>query len=368
MTWSFSRINKEYLVNQAFPQVDHDIVEAFNLCENYLGTDWIESCFCPTFGALPTLRVFKTGQYLKSLSHLKNPEVLISKLRAEDRSAFVELEALTLLIRAGVEEAEAEPQQTVAGSNRAPDFRVRRNGESLWTAAEVTQPDDSELSQKLFESMAKVTELVQNYDHSFELDIYLLKEPSERELHLLLEHTKNVIVENKNKKAIELGKTALITYSQDPTDASFSLNDYGLPDDFARLGRATAFHDRGKLKKISIRIPVTDERAELILKRKSKQLPLDGPGLIMINLLNVTGGSKRWMPLISRRLQPGLNTRVSAVCLIGGGIFTDEDGPKSLIETKLIANSFATHKIPEWLGSSLKEQGLEYEKRLSSVT
>jgi hypothetical protein len=51
-------------------------------------------------------------------------------------------------------------------------------------------------------------------------------------------------------------------------------------------------------------------RAKQFLESEAKQLPKDLPGLVMVQVSHAVGAFKTWGPILRRRLQPNLHTRV----------------------------------------------------------
>ncbi len=66
---------------------------------------------------------------------------------------------------------------------------------------------------------------------------------------------------------------------------------------------------------VTVRYPFTDDRFELIMSRKTKQLSKDEINLFAVDLPHVPAATKRWLPLARRRLQPNINRRFSAIIL-----------------------------------------------------
>jgi hypothetical protein len=59
---------------------------------------------------------------------------------------------------------------------------------------------------------------------------------------------------------------------------------------------------------VAVRIPFSDMRAAEFLRSEAKQLPKDGPGLVMICGPTSPNELGVWTELIQRRLQPNINT------------------------------------------------------------
>jgi hypothetical protein len=62
-------------------------------------------------------------------------------------------------------------------------------------------------------------------------------------------------------------------------------------------------------------VPVGDRAAQQTLESEASQLPSIGPGVVFLDLSSVIRGIREWEPLIKRRLQPSINTRINAVVL-----------------------------------------------------
>jgi hypothetical protein len=101
---------------------------------------------------------------------------------------------------------------------------------------------------------------------------------------------------------------------------------------------------------VSVRFPFTDERGEGILREEAKQLPKDGPGLIMINVANNPGNFDAWASFIAPRFRRDIHTRVSAVCLFSEGIGDAGKRYSYFIEGRLLLNDQARYRLPAWIG------------------
>ena len=101
-------------------------------------------------------------------------------------------------------------------------------------------------------------------------------------------------------------------------------------------------------------MPVVDQRAENFLTTEARQLPSNEPGLIIIDMTSVPGGFREWEPLLLRRLQPSLHTRVSGICLVRWGTHSTPEGEAVVPDVQLIENSHAVMPLPKWLREQLK--------------
>jgi hypothetical protein len=116
-----------------------------------------------------------------------------------------------------------------------------------------------------------------------------------------------------------------------------------------------------------VRMPFSDERAAEFLHDEARQLPRDAPGLIMINVGEAPGAFIQWEPLIQRRFQPTINTRVSGVCLFSSGVVLTPDGGACPSQTKLLINPHAKVPLPPWVVETVAAAGAEFERVLGPV-
>lgn len=105
----------------------------------------------------------------------------------------------------------------------------------------------------------------------------------------------------------------------------------------------TAFHN-APLSRAHAGIAFSDENADRVLRREAKQLSRDAPGAVLIELTGVGGGAAYWRPLIERRLQPNLHTRIGAVVLFERSI---HEKPWPAFKGVVIVNRHARHPLPE---------------------
>jgi hypothetical protein len=109
-------------------------------------------------------------------------------------------------------------------------------------------------------------------------------------------------------------------------------------------------------------MPFTDERAAEFVDHEARQLPRGAPGLIMIDAGFAPGAFREWEPLIKRRFQPTINTRVSGVCLFSSGVILTADGAACPSQTRLLVNPHAKVRLPPWVSETIAGAGAEYER------
>ncbi len=355
-TWTWDDINRDWLGGAQIALPPDDAVAAFNRAEQILGRDWIEALRIHSGiqvrGTSPTLQVVNAGQMLASIEGVSETDELIEKLRSGDPSAFAELNAVHL-IRSSEPGAVVElgPLAKVGDRNRKPDFRVRRDGEQ-WTYVEVTQPDVAEATIHAHAILQQIANLVQPIKKGFALEVFLRREPSDTEMNLLGETVQRFCL-LEGHQSTDLPGLAILTLNASAPGMVVPLDHPGEPN-VPRLGVAKAlFGPDEPHRHISVRVAYADDRAEDFLKKEARQLPNDAPGLVMVQLSRAPGGIVSWEPVLKRRFQPTIHTRVSAVCLFTSGQVPTQDGAALLTEIKLLINPHAQHPLPEWIGNAL---------------
>jgi len=355
-TWNWDEINADWLLGAQIVVSSDEVVTAFIRVEQILGRDWIETSRIHSGvqvrGTSPTLHVVTIGQMLASLEGIGGTEELIEKLRAGDQSALAELTAVHL-IRSGEPGALVElgPLVQIAERNRKPDFRVRRDGEQ-WTYIEVTQPDVAEAKIHAQTILQQIANLVQPIKKTFALEVFLRHEPNEAEMSSIAQAVQQLCALD-GPQSSDLPGLAILTLNASAPGVVVPLDHPGEPN-VPRLGVAKAlFGPDEPHRHISVRMAYADDRAEDFLRKEARQLPTNEPGLIMVELSRAPGGIVSWEPVLKRRFQPTIHTRVSAVCLFTSGHELTPDGEAWIPEAKVIANTHAKYPLPAWIGTAL---------------
>jgi hypothetical protein len=355
-TWTWDEINNDWLLGSRLALPPDDVVAAFNRVEQILGGDWIEASRIHTGvqvrGTQSTLSVATVGQLIASLDGIPGAAELIEKLRGDDASAFAELTAVHL-IRSGEPGAiiELGPIVQVGERNRKPDFRIRQ-GDEPWIYVEITQPDVAEAQNRVLAIMDRIATLLQPIKRAFALEVFLRHEPTENEENALAEAVQQFCVLD-GPQSKDLPGLAILTLNASAPGVVVALDHPGEPN-VPRLGLAkTLVGPDEPHRHIAVRMAYADDRAEDFLRKEAKQLPTDSPGLIMVQMSRAPGGIKSWEPILRRRFQPNLHTRVSAVCLFRSGHELTPDGEAWIPKAKVILNPHARLPLPSWITDGL---------------
>jgi hypothetical protein len=354
MTWTWETIDRDWLGGNPITFSAGETEEGFNRVERVLGAAWIQKATGGARGVQPTLCVASVGRLLSSLEGVRHPPAFLEKLRHDDMATLAELTGIHLLRRnrLSVEAVVADPLSVPQGL-RVEDFRVR-DGAGPWIHVEVTRPDPSEVEEQLREAQRRITSAVEGAVGSFALNVCLLREPSNEDIEAICASVPGLCA-MAGVQHQEL--PGLVLLSRGPIDFKLPLVPEAVPRGPRLMtlgGAAVLGGPGGGACQFVISIPYSDDRAEEFLRREAKQLPADAPGLIMIDVGRAPGGLKNWIPLIERRLQPKLHTRVGAVCLFSPRYIVGRGPGEWRVETRVIVNGHAKHPLPAWVAPALE--------------
>jgi len=363
MAWTYEDIQRDWLAGNRIAVAPADVVAAFDRCERVLGREWTDQARGNRTGTAPTLKVVSMGQELAALEDVAGSEQLVEKIRSGDPSAIAELRAIHLLRSQGGTAVELEPLVRASDADRKCDFRIQRNSEG-WAYVEVTRPDVSEANARVESLLQTIIDQVSSIKKVFTLEVFLRREPTEEEAASLFATSLDLCAAENAAQAIcrrELvADLGFLILNQHPA-GQFVLNDHG-EEPVPRLGAMKAIVGPGEPNRhVAVRMAYADQRAERFLTREARQLPTDAPGLILVEMLKAPGGFRSWEPVLQRRFQPAMHTRVGGACLFSSGLVPTPDGEAALYQTKLILNQHARIPLPEWIATTLEGAGRRFE-------
>ncbi len=369
MTWRLEDIERDWIGPEvsAVAVSPDSVIAAFDCTERTLGREWIEKSRISVGnivrGVSPTLRVVNMGQKLAVLENVTGPERLLDRIRNGDLSAEGELTAIYLL-RSRNPDVAVELYPKVG--EREADFRVRTPDEQLWTYVEVTQLSQSEANDRAREIMERIAAAIKPIRLTFALGAFLRRIPTQPEIGEILAKVPE-FCSRSGKQREELSNSLGFLSLNQSEPGEVVTHAHAGEESVSRLGMAHVITGPGEPRRhVSVRMAFSDDRAKSMLDTEAPQLAKDAPGLIMAGVGRATGAMKTWEPLLQRRFQPAMHTRVGGVCLWQGGLFTTPKGEDQLFETKLIVNPHARLLLPGWIGNVLAEIGDEF-KRITSA-
>jgi hypothetical protein len=367
LPWTWEEINSDWLLGSKLAASPEEIVSTFTRVEQAFGREWMESSRLHSGGRAqgtsPTLHIVTLGQRIACIDGVLGARELLERLRQRDESASAELTAVYLL-RSSYPDTTAElgPTAKIGERHRKPDFRVM-HGDDVWTYVEVTQPDVSETQKRAETVLNRLSGLVKSLKKSFALEVFLRREPTDSEIDSLAKLVPMLCLLD-GVHSQDLGGLGRL-FLNHSLPGQVVLQDHEGEENAPRLGCVKAIYGPDEPHRhISVRMAFADDRANDFLRKEAKQLPKDAPGLIMVRMAHAPGGFKAWEPLLQRRFQPSLHTRVSGVCLFQSWNQLTTNGEAWMPTTKLLLNPNSRFPLPEWVINSLTK--FQSERLVSS--
>lgn len=364
MAWIWEVIRDEWLCGSAVASPNDEVVGAFNLCEELLGSDWVAAqglhAGARITGSHPVASVISMGNRLRSVRNAVGLDSVLRRIRVGDESAHAELTAAHLctplqhpvILEFGV-------ATTVADRVRVPDFRMRV-GDDPWVYVEVTAPDSSEAKLRAHTLLQQLSVALSDIPMGSMAEVMIRRDPTDAEVGQILValHTQAQMT-GPSRKDIPGLALILIGHGQ---PGKIALDDHGEPN-VPRIGVATSQVQGESRRHLALRYAYSDQRAEAFLTSEARQLPRGSPGLVMVEVSRATGAFRTWEPLLARRLQPQQHTRVSGVVLFSSGMWPLPSGEAWVPSTKVLENQFASKAAPGWLLDRLRSWIAPYNER-----
>jgi hypothetical protein len=354
--WTWEKIEQEWLGGSAIAVSRNEAVDAFNRVDSALGLTWIgtrRGLSGNSFGTAFTLDVVSMGQRLAALDGISNGAGrLIKKIVGGDESASAELTAI-YLVKAGRADVaiDLEPEVRVGKRHKNPDFRASVRPPTP-VYVEVAHPNCSEEHQGAHQILERLTSKITDIKRGFALEMFLRRVPNEEEVASILARLPAFCILDGIQRE-EFGDLGFLQLNLD-SPGQVEFRDYG-EEYRPRIGMVKSMLGPNEPHRhIFVRLAFSDERAQRFLETEAKQLPKEVPGLIMVQVSHAPGAFRSWEPILRRRLQPNLHTRVSAICLFRSGLGPSPGGEAWIPRTKLILNTHAKHPLPDWIAQQLQ--------------
>lgn len=237
-----------------------------------------------------------------------------------------------------------------AVGSRKADFRTRK-GTGPWTTVEVTQALASKERNRIQAILRRLTDALRNVDAQFVLELQFRREPTDDEISVLCDHLPS-FCRLPERRSAELADGMGFLFLDHVEIGRLRLQEIPELADTPMVG-LVMFQGGGPggapHHQVAVQIPFSDKRAEQFLTAEAKQLPKDGPGLLMIRGPTSRNELRVWGDLIQRRFQPHMHTRVGGVCLFDGGMMPVGNTYGWLVQAHLIVNPHARLALPEWI-------------------
>jgi len=230
-----------------------------------------------------------------------------------------------------------------------------RRGDGPWLHVEVSRPDISQLRKQTMALAIDLCGVVRLIDKPITIEVVLRREPNVGDSAALKASILRFCKNEAARQDLASGLGFLLRTNPPPVEVAAALSaDEEQPPYVVAMGSAS----EGKPeRKVIVRVPFLDERAANVLREEARQLPKHSPGLIMLDVTEIPTVFQNWKPLVERRFQPKLNTRIGGVCLFVSGLFLqvpelpDALPPmRRLTRSRLfLPNPHADMEIPLWV-------------------
>lgn len=364
MAWTLEEIERDWLRGDPLQLPADELLRAFDLAEEFRGRDWVLSNIRSPdggerWGFFAMWPVYWLGVRLPSIAAAPGVAQLLAKLKCADPAADSELTAIHILRSPDLRrEIEIEPQVSVGGGLRRPDFRIQQ-APSPPVYIEVTQLNRSTASDKATNLIRRIAAAVMAVEKPFVLEALLARDLTEAEESETASRAREAC-ELAAGGLVHVGDYAIVLVkSGDPSVAVPTV----LPDDrIPRAAIAMMLAGPGvQGRQIIVRVPSSDQRAEDVLSAEAKQLPGGECGLVMVDVTKQPTAFESWSKLIPPRFTPSQHTRVAGVLLFSCATTLTNEGLRVLTYLKLLPNRHARVPLPSWVTDLV--EGVRAENR-----
>ncbi len=341
--FSVDEIN-DLAIGQLSPIERDRALEAFNGFAALFNKDWVTGYFQGARSPRFVRAIVAMWDDWEVILNLPKADKLIERWQAGINEGGVqpEVRVFARLVRAGAA-VELFPEV----SDHIPDCRFRPMSDDGWAYLEVSQRGLSKVRQHAQGVLSRVSEAGANAVAGMHGKVAILRMPADDEVERIV--TWLAAGPRSGEKLEDLAEFYL-----DALDRAVGPNDVIQE----RVPRPRLLSTHVALPGPTLRgtacLSISDEGAQELLKAEAAQLPFDQPGVVVLDVSSVIGGYQEWVPLIQRRLQPTINTRISAVVLLTTAL--TQEG--LTIEGQVLINPNSGNHITEE-GSALLQKVVE---------
>ncbi len=332
MNYTKAEISK-FALDQLPPHKLRQAVEAFDGFAKLFGKPWLEEIFQGVQSPVLVLHVLSLWEDWSLIKELKGSEEILKRWKSGINKAGVQAEIRVVAHLVGMQvKIELFPQV----GNRFSDFRFRANSE--WIYGEVSHRGISKVRKRGTEILGRVAAAAAKAIEDKHGKVAILRDLEDDEVERLISWLDSLSdCEEARLDDFTVFRASSISSTMDqdepltqfvPKPRLFSTY-LSKPDDHTFL-KGTAC------------MCISDRSAQEILETEAAQLPRSHPGIVFLDVSSMIGSYAEWYPLIQRRLQPCINTRISGVLLFQ--IWLGQDGP--MMEGSLLLNRYARNPLP----------------------
>ena len=278
---------------------------AFNGFSSIYGRRWIDEYFGGAQIPGYVRRIMGLWRDYSLIRKLPRSGEITERWRSgiNENGVATELSILADVFRTGVE---LELFPPILG--RVPDARIRLSQAQPWTYVEASQRAMSKIQRDSEAAMQRIVAKARDALPTVHSKFAILRLPTELEIQRIIDW---LCSRPESGAALE----DLVMLWIESLDSAVGVNDElceHVPEPRLFMTQVAG----GKpLTKATVAMRIEDRGAAGLLEEEAGQLPSSEPGMVIIDTSRVLGGPDAWEPLICRRLQPSINTRIGAVIL-----------------------------------------------------
>jgi len=307
--------------------------EAFNGFAFLLGRDWLESFFRGMQSARFVRSIIVLWRDWRAISRLPKTKRLLDRWRVglNEGGVATEVRVFARVLRTG-----AEIELFPAANNHVQDCRFRTGPSSPWIYVEASARGLSQVLEYSSQVLQRVAAAAADAQPGMHGKVAILRTPSPEEVDRIVAWLRGYPTTGNRLEGLAEFYTDMIESPSSPDD--FLEQRVPRPAlNCAHIASLDSFKKKG-----TARLAITDAGADNTLKAEAAQLPDDEVGVVVLDVSRVVGGHQEWAPLIQRRFQPSLHTRVSAVVLMQSSLTAN--GPA--VTGRVLLNAYAKRPIP----------------------
>jgi hypothetical protein len=291
-------------------------------------------------GLLPIMYTVRFGLILTRTQALYGFAAVLERVKRGDASALSELECADALVRAGVSPSLGAPL-----NGKLLDAAFQHAGRVHYV--EVVAPNRSDAIIETHALLARLGASLTSANRGMNVEILLQPSFSEKRLADVVSAVSSAEPNSEIREIASAGRYRKVRATSSQITPSIPRVDDGPAIAFGTAGFDGELHTV-----VAVRFPIDDLRAQRTFDAELHHFSRDEPNILVMDLTRVIGGIGAWMPLIERRFQPAINTRVGAAVLFEHASVAGQN--KVWERWKVLPNPHARVAIPESLIAALR--------------
>jgi len=310
MTYTETHLNK-FNIDQLSAERMQKALEAFNGFEQLFGREWVDNLFNGVQSPIYVQYVIELWELWANIKVLTKSDQILKRWRSGISASGVVAE-LRVLGGLNKPNNNLELFPDVGGGEADAAITIEGEGRVI---VEISSRGLSEVLKKANKTLNKLAVGVSGLSEGKHGKVGINRLITDDEIDTLLESIQSNTIDGPSSILIKdygiLHTSELSSGGADENDESYTF--VPPPRMFATHFQTT---NGQTVKKGTAVIHISDDGAKEMLEAEAGQLSRTESGVVVLDVSAVVQGIKTWEPLIRRRFQPEINTRISAVLLM----------------------------------------------------